>query len=352
MSYKYKDKPKNIRQANDYMLARTLGMFEYTGLPDTIPAKELERIIQTNGFAYITECEGELYAFAGTMGGVMNAYGRPVDIVIANTYLNFFKTLKIDTDGVLMRNDDCYLGVLRLIDKANTMMCENEVSMSVWGINSRIQKTIAAPDDKTKDSAEQYLKRIESGDLAVIGENIMFDGVKVHGGGNSGSASIKEMIEYQQYLKAGMYNELGISSNFNMKRERLLSGEVEQSEDSLFPLVYAMFQNRLEAVAQINEKYGLNITVDFGSVWKLKQVEIERGLDETDSTSDNQGSDSDPAATTITEEVIDDNGDGSEAEGTESDSIETETVEEIIATESTETVEEVDEEEKDEEEEE
>lgn len=315
MPYQYKDKKKNISQLDDYMLTRTLGMFEYTGLPKTIPAKELERIIQTAGMAYITECNGELYAFRGTLGGVQDAYGRPVDIVIANTYLNFYKTLNVEEDGVLIRNDDCYMGIMPLVNKANTMIAENDVSMTIWGINSRIQKTISAPDDTTRASAELYLKRTVDGELAVIGDNALFDGVKVQSNATHG-VSITEMIEYNQYLKASLYNELGISSNFNMKRERLVSGEVDQNEDSLFPFVYAMFQCRLEAVAKINEKYGTEITVDFGSVWKLKQIELERELDEPENEGSDPADSESSLETVHSQEVIDDNDNGSEAKPT------------------------------------
>ncbi|WP_267326992.1 hypothetical protein, partial [Bifidobacterium longum] len=106
MRYDYKAKTKNIRQLNDYMLAKTISMFEYEGLPETIPYEELEKIIQRNGFAFITKVNGALYALSGTLGGELDAYGNPQDITISNVFLNFNKTLKIATDGVLIRNDD------------------------------------------------------------------------------------------------------------------------------------------------------------------------------------------------------------------------------------------------------
>lgn len=56
MPYDYKAKTRNINQLNKYMLAKTLSMFEYQGLPETIPQRELERLLQTNGYAFITKC--------------------------------------------------------------------------------------------------------------------------------------------------------------------------------------------------------------------------------------------------------------------------------------------------------
>ena len=63
-----------------------------------------------------------------------------------------------------------------------------------------------------------------------------------------------------------------------MKRERLISSELDASEDSLFPFVYNMMRCRIEAVKKINEMFDLNIQVDFGSVWHFKNKELVDGV--------------------------------------------------------------------------
>lgn len=280
MPYDYKAKTRNINQLNKYMLAKTLSMFEYQGLPESIPQRELERLLQTNGYAFITKApDGELYAFSGSLGGTeRDPYGQPTQITIANVALNFNKTLDLNKDGVLLRNDDLRIGVMPVFEKCNTLLVENDVNMVMWGFNSRIQKLITAPDDKSKDSADMYMKKIIDGDLSIIGDNAMFDGVKMQAPATSSGAGVQQMIEYQQYIKSEMFNEVGLSSNFNMKRERLISSEVDQAEDSLFPLVYNMMENRISGIAEVNETFGLNITVDFGSVWALKNKKLVDGV--------------------------------------------------------------------------
>ena len=280
MPYDYKDKTRNINQLNKYMLAKTLSMFEYQGLPETIPQRELERLLQTNGYAFITKApDGELYAFSGSLGGTeRDPYGQPTQITITNVALNFNKTLDLNKDGVLLLNDDLRIGVMPVFEKCNTLLVENDVNMVMWGFNSRIQKLITAPDDKSKESADLYMKKIIDGDLSIIGDNAMFDGVKMQAPAASSGAGVQQMIEYQQYIKSEMFNEVGLSSNFNMKRERLISSEVDQAEDSLFPLVYNMMENRISGIAALNETFGLNITVDFGSVWALKNKKLVDGV--------------------------------------------------------------------------
>lgn len=279
MPYDYKAKQKNVNQLNDYMLAKTLSMFEYENLPDTIPARELEKLLQRGGYAFITKApDGGLYAFTGGLGGETDVYGNATQIIIANTALKYNATLDIKKDGVLFYNDDMAAGLLAFYEKQNTLLVENEINMIVWGYNSRTQKLISAPDDKSKESAELYMKKIVDGELTIIGENALFDGVKVQPANNSSGNGISQMIEYHQYIKSCLFNEVGLPSNFNMKKERLISSEIDQAEDSLFPLVYNMMENRISAVNRINEMFGIDIKVGFGSVWALKNKKLVDGV--------------------------------------------------------------------------
>lgn len=325
MPYDYKSKRANVNQLNKYMLAKTLSMFEYENLPATIPARELEKLLQRNGYAFITKApDGELYAFTGGLGGETDVYGNATQIVITNPALKYNATLDIKKDGVLFYNDDMAAGLLAFYEKQNTLLVENEINMVVWGYNSRTQKLISAPDDKSKESADLYVKKIIDGELSVIGENALFDGVKVQPANNSSGNGVSQMIEYHQYIKSCLFNEVGLPSNFNMKKERLISSEIDQAEDSLFPLVYNMMENRIAAVNLINEMFGTNIKVGFGSVWALKNKKLVDGVvddnavlpNETGNDNGNGGKGS--ASDTATDNGQENNADDNQADNTES----------------------------------
>ena len=327
MAYDYKSKKDNVRQLNKYMLAKTLSMFEYENLPSTIPARELEKLLQSNGYAFITKApDGELYAFTGGLGGEPDAYGNATQIVISNTALKYNATLNIKKDGVLFYNDDMAAGLLPFYEKQNTLLVENEINMVVWGYNSRTQKLISAPDDKSKESADLYVKKIIDGELTVIGENALFDGVKVQPANNSSGNSVSQMIEYHQYIKSCLFNEVGLPSNFNMKKERLISSEIDQAEDSLFPLVYNMMENRIAAVNLINEMFGTNIKVGFGSVWALKNKKLVDGVVEdnddlpNETGNDNGNGGEGSASDTATDNGQENNADDNQADNSDSNS--------------------------------
>ena len=274
MTYDYKAKSKNVIIQNNYMLAKTVSMFEWENLPETIPYKELEKLLQVNGFAFITKVNGELYAFNGGLGGVPDVYGNPTEIVISNPALNFNKALDLKKDGVLIINDDFQLGLIPLFNRYNTFLIENDINMMMYGYNTRTQKLISASDDKTKQSAQLAVKKAIDGDIEVIGESVIFDGIKVHSGVNASGVSITNLTEFHQYIKASLYNEIGLSANFNMKRERLTAGEIEVGDDSNYPFVYNMLKCRVKAMERLNEMYDLEINVDFGSVWAKSSKEV------------------------------------------------------------------------------
>src|SRR5699024_4715632 len=73
-----------------------------------------------------------------------------------------------------------------------------------------------------------------------------------------------------------LYNEIGLNANYNMKRERLNTSEVEMNSEALYPLVDNMLYNRRLAVEEINEKFGTNISVEFNSSWDYRLGDKKR----------------------------------------------------------------------------
>lgn len=286
--YSASDKTRNIRNMNGYMLAKTLGMFRYTGLPDTIPARALEKILQGHGFAFVADVGGELYALSGGLGGVPDPYGEPTQINVTNPALNLTRTYELG-EGVLIKNDSMRMGIMPLMNQYNTLLNENAINMDMLAFNSRSPTTFSASDAKTQESAERYIKKLRDGEIAVIGDNAMFDGVKRHGSGESGNGSITELIEYNQYLKSSLLGELGINSPFNMKRERVNSGEVDQHEEALSIFVDNMKAERDDALVKINAMFGTNIACEFDGIWKEKRNGQENAENPVDTEDGNNG---------------------------------------------------------------
>ena len=268
--YNHLDKKTNVNNHIKYMLNRSVNMFKYHNLPDTIPAKELELLLQCHGYTVICKINGELYAVKAGLGGECDVYGNPTQAIVTVPYLNYNATLNIDTDCIVMNNDIMQIGLLPMYQKYCALMNENEITMLLVTINKRIQNFISANDDNTVQSARKFLQNVFDGKMGVIAEQRLFDSLKIAHTGSQAGMSLTELFEFEQYLKASLFNEIGLSANYNMKRERLTKSEVECNTDNLYPLPDEMLSSRREAIDKINNLFGTDILVEFSSSWDYR----------------------------------------------------------------------------------
>ena len=273
------DKQKVFEHYCKYMFTRTQSMFVYKGLPDTIPVQWLEQYLQRNGSCCIAEVEGKLYALLGNAGGEYDEYYQPTKYVVANPWLNLSKTFTIGEDCVFCRNDYDALGLNPLICRYAGLMTENLLTVRLADINMRMMNLLSAPDDNTLQSTKQYLRDLEDGKLGVVGETPFFEGLKLQSKNLGSGDYMIQFIELQQYLKGSLYNELGINANFNMKREALSGQELAMNDDALMPLIDDMLKQRRAMCDNLNQMFGLNVSVDYGSTWHSNVVEKQLVVD-------------------------------------------------------------------------
>ena len=289
------DKTKVFENYCKYTFTRTQSMFTYEGLPDTIPVQWLESYLQRNGSCCIAEHDGKLYALLGNAGGELDEYYQPTLYTVTNPALNLSKTFKIGEDCVYCKNDYDAIGLVPLVSRYCGLMTENLLTVRISDINMRMMNLLSAPDDNTLQSTKQYLKDLENGRLGVVGETPFFEGLKLQSKGVGNGDYMIQFIELQQYLKGSMYNELGINANFNMKREALSGQEVALNDDALMPLIDDMLKQRRAMCDELNEMFGLNVSVDYGSTWHSnvveKQLISEDELGATDTESEEAAGD-------------------------------------------------------------
>lgn len=267
------DKDAMLRNVIVTMLSKTVKMFKYNGLPDTIKVKDLETQLQVGGFAIWKEVDGKLYTFLGGLGGEPNPYYLPTKAVVANPALRYNATLKIDEDCVVMLNDYYYQGLMPLYNKYGGLLVEAETSLKYAILNARVPALIQADNDGTFKSATEFFQKIKDGkEYGIISSKEFFDGIRSQDFYKQ--AYIKDLIESIQYIKGSWYNEVGLNAAFNMKREAINEAEATLNEEILFPTIDMMLECRKDALEKVNAMFGTNITVEFDSVWK-RNIEQE-----------------------------------------------------------------------------
>ena len=273
--YDFRDKKHNQTSYIIYMLNRVMQMFDYTNLPDTIPKKMFELYTMVNGHSIVVKHNDNLYVCFGGFAGEPNEYYLPKQYIVANPYLKLFKTFDIDENCVLVKNDTMMFGLMPMFQRYASALVENDLTMNMADINSRIVALIDASDDATKVSGEKFISDMEDGKLGIIASNTFLGGIRAQPYGEHNNQRLTDLIEYQQYMKASWFNELGLNANYNMKRESITADESQLNDDALLPLVDDMLQCRIEACEQINDMFGTDISVTWSSTWKDNAEELE-----------------------------------------------------------------------------
>lgn len=280
-----KNRDALVRSYISYMLVRTLTIFEYDNLPDTIPKKDFELITQIVGYTTISEVDGKLYAFYGGLGGVPNEYYLPTLSVVANPYLKLSKAYEIGKNCEVILNDSMYVGLTPMFDKYANLIADVDISLKYANINTRIPMIAVANDENVKNAFDVLFECIEKGEnlKAIIAPSLMesntFETREYFSKQNN---NIKDLIELRQYLLGCWYNDLGIQSNFNMKRESLNENEIGMNLDALVPLIDNMLEERKKGWERVNKHYNQNVQVRLSNVWLKIRNEITNNKEDGD----------------------------------------------------------------------
>ena len=269
--YKPTDKLGNISSLINNYLNKTLAMFQYSNLPDSLPDVEIEKMLQTQGQLFITKYNEQIVALKiDLLYEDVDVYGNAT---VGNVYFPDTKTFKKVplSEGVLIQNDYLGLGILDILKKYAYLINESSLSLNMANFWKRTEKVFTANDDSTLESVKNYLDKTEKGEIGVVTSNLLYESIQVSTPQANGT-SLSELIEYHNYLKSQLYSEIGLYTNENMKKERLITSEVETGLNAIYPLVDNMLDNRIQGFTKVNEKFNLAIEVEFMSSWQNDKI--------------------------------------------------------------------------------
>ena len=272
----------------DYMFLKTNRMFKWENLPETIPEHILERFLQEKGKCIFYNYKNNFYIFDFSYSDKPDVYNEPSGIIFTNVALALTvqeeRNLEnVTENGVIILNDTKIKGLYPIFLKYGDLLTESEITVKLISQLDRMKTFITASDERTKKESENFLNKIKSGELSVIGDNAIFESVKSFNNGGV-NTSMSQYIELMQYLKASCLNEIGINANYNLKRERLNNSEIQLNDFGLLPFCNLMLMQRQKAVEKINEKFNLNIKVSFSDIWEIEKITLAETLENEENT--------------------------------------------------------------------
>lgn len=286
-----------------YKVAKFSQMFNLTGGTSTIPNWRLKQMLLTCGFgAFAPYTDGKLYFVVGGLGGERDHNYIPKMFVFANPNMPDGRTwsgnLRIGEECVLAKNDIMCMGILPTLAKHTTNQVHLDLSAYIATVSSRMFNVGVAGRDNEAVAYNLVFDDLEHGKIkAVVDKNYLQQMKTLPYGGNANI--LKDYIEYLQYDKAAEANELGLSANWNAKRESLSSAETLLNDDATHPFVDAMFECWHEWIDEVNTKYGALLDngeykLEWASSWEVAAKESEQAvemLDEKPKDDENGGVD-------------------------------------------------------------
>lgn len=237
----------NVQRLYQFFVGQLYDSVSRVILLDNIPEDNdydfiMENLIMCGHIAAVKTKSG-FRLLNGVLGGKRNEFYRPTEIIIDNPVLGDIRALN-DKEGkmiYLTPHDRLHTpplgfgGLSDLIGSTAQLLADNTASINIAQINGRVLAVYSAGNQQEATAAEIILKEMYKGQpyKVVSGQNILskFDVNPI--ASTVTSAMLKELVELRQYILAQFWNAIGIDANFNMKRERLVSAEVEANATSL-----------------------------------------------------------------------------------------------------------------------
>lgn len=189
--------------------------------------------------------------------GRYDIYNEPINYnVIGN---NYNRTIDRD-DGVIIRNnatasndfDDLVLFAERI----------NEVEQTM-DINLNAQKTpfVVLCDEKERLTFKNIMNQVHKFKYAIFGsKKLSLNSIDVLQ--TKSDFLLDKLQDHKNSLMNELLTFLGINNNNTDKKERLLVDEVNANNEFILVNIEHMYEERKLACDLINEKFGLNITVE------------------------------------------------------------------------------------------
>lgn len=312
---------ERMTRENFYMLLdKTAQMFDYDGLPSTLPRLALERMLQTEGAVVIwkvpstyapvgfgpsfqPETESRdplpLYAFSCNFADAPDPYDEPFKVVVTNAGFNpsISETLVINKDCVVGRSDTYMRGLRQLHLKYAFLLTEAEISLRSTLITLRDQLTFVAKTENQRQAISAYIASREVGQFgAILAPDLgsPLEAIKSDGQSNS----VELAVNGRQAIYAAWYNEIGLNPSFSLKREYTSAQEIDTNTDLLKPTIDDMFWCRQRMCDDINALFGTSISVRKASAWEIKErlseaaIELEEAQVALESRDPTEGGDS------------------------------------------------------------
>lgn len=238
----------------------SISMFDWQNLPDTIDARFLELALFNDGMAVFFKDEVMGYLGLQVMiGGALNVYRIPI---VRTAFAQNGYQMKLDpNNSVIIFNNMLHTNSILDVREMSKRLYEIQRTIDVNVIQQKTPKIITCTENQRLVMKNLYAQYMGNEPFIFGDKNLDLSGIKTL---DTTSPYVADKL-YE--LKTEYWNEaltyLGISNVNTVKKERMITDEVQRNLGGTIASRYSRLFMRQQACEQINKMFGLNISVEY-----------------------------------------------------------------------------------------
>lgn len=244
---------------------------------------------------------GILTALNANSASEPDLYYLPRKVLVVSPYLigEYILTPGDDCEVVYCTSLDQYRymdytigGIKPLLMYTADLLADTIVSISVALKNMRLCNILAADDQNVVDSISAAVKKMYAGEPFVVVQSTLVATLQSFPVRQQVQTNeILQLIELYQYIWARFYEQIGIKTHDNMKKERMITAEVDEGADMALFNIDDLRASISDGLDRVNSRFGTKMKLRINPLIAA-QAEEPAG-DQTDGSGD--GAPLDPA---------------------------------------------------------
>lgn len=220
-------------------------------------------------------------------------YYLPRKVLVVSPYLTgeYILTPGEDCEVVYCTSLDQYRymdytigGIKPLLMYTADLLADTIVSISVALKNIRLTNVLAADDQNVVDSIRAAVQKMYNGEPYVVVQSTLVSTLQSFPvRQNVQTNELLQLIELYQYIWARFYEQIGIKTHDNMKKERMITAEVDEGADMALFNIDDLRQSISEGLDRVNAMFGTSMRLRVNPLIQQQQQAPE---DQTDDGSE------------------------------------------------------------------
>ena len=238
----------------------SISMFDWQNLPNTVDARFLELALFNNGMAVFFKDEVMGYLGLQVMiGGTLDVYRIPIT---RTAFAQNGYQMKLDqSNSVIIFNNMLHTNSILDVQEMSKRLYEIQRTIDINVIQQKTPKIITCTENQRLVMKNLYAQYMGNEPFIFGDKNLDLSGIKTFDTTSPYVADKLYDLKTQYWNEALTY--LGISNVNTVKKERMITDEVQRNLGGTIASRYSRLFMRQQACEQINKMFGLNISVDY-----------------------------------------------------------------------------------------